>query len=54
VVAGPFANRKHTVVTIVETERAEGLDAFLVESRLAQWNQVGNGRILVPARTRPG
>ena len=38
--AGPFANREHMVVVIVETERAEGLDAFLVESRLAQWNQV--------------
>jgi hypothetical protein len=40
ILAGPFANREHTVVTIVETERAEALDMFLVDSRLAQWNQV--------------
>jgi len=40
IVAGPFVNREHTVVTIVETERSEALDDFLVESRLAQWNQL--------------
>jgi len=40
IVAGPFVNREHTVVTIVETERPEALDDFLVESRLAQWNQL--------------
>lgn len=40
IVAGPFANREHTVVTIVETDRPEALDSFIVESRLAQWNQV--------------
>lgn len=38
--AGPFANREHMVVVIVETDRAEALDTFLVESRLPQWNQV--------------
>ncbi|MGH9080194.1 MAG: hypothetical protein ACRDYE_09015 [Acidimicrobiales bacterium] len=27
-------------VVIAETERAEALDAFVVESRLAQWNPV--------------
>jgi len=40
IVAGPFVNREHTVVVVVETDRAEGLDAFLVESRLPQWNTV--------------
>jgi hypothetical protein len=40
ILAGPFANREHTVVVIAETESAEGLDTFLVETRLAQWNQV--------------
>ena len=40
IVAGPYANREHIVVTIVETDRAEALDSFLVESRLTQWNQV--------------
>ena len=28
------------VVVIIETDRAEALDSFLVESRLSQWNQV--------------
>jgi hypothetical protein len=40
IVAGPFANREHMLVMIVETDRAEALDSFVVESRLAQWNQV--------------
>jgi uncharacterized protein with GYD domain len=40
IVAGPFANREHTLVLIVETDRAEALDSFLVESRLSQWNQL--------------
>jgi uncharacterized protein with GYD domain len=40
IVAGPYANREHIVVTIVETDRAEALDSFVVESRLSQWNQV--------------
>lgn len=40
ILAGPFANREHALVVIVETERAEALDSFLVESRLHQWNQL--------------
>jgi hypothetical protein len=50
ILAGPFANREHMLVVIVETDRAEALDSFVVESRLAQWNQV---RILpsVPMET---
>jgi uncharacterized protein with GYD domain len=40
IVAGPFANREHMLVVIVETDRAEALDSFLVETRLPQWNQV--------------
>lgn len=40
IVAGPFNNREHTLVVILETDRAEGLDDFLVDSRLAQWNKV--------------
>jgi hypothetical protein len=40
IVAGPFVNREHLTVVIVETERAEALDDFLVDSRLNQWNQV--------------
>lgn len=38
--AGPFTNREHIAVTIVSADRPEALDAFLVESRLAQWNTV--------------
>ena len=40
IVAGPFVNREHMTVVIVETDRDEGLDDFLVDSRLGQWNQI--------------
>jgi hypothetical protein len=40
IVAGPYVNREHLAVVIVDSERAEGLDDFLADSRLAQWNQV--------------
>jgi uncharacterized protein with GYD domain len=40
IVSGPFANREHRLVVIVEADRAEALDDFLVESRLSQWNQL--------------
>ena len=49
IVAGPFVNREHMTVVIVETDRADGLDDFLVDTRLAQWNQV---RVL-PSRSLP-
>jgi hypothetical protein len=40
IVSGPWVNREHLTVIVVETERAESLDSFLLESRLAQWNTV--------------
>jgi len=40
ILAGPYVNREHMTVTIVETDRAEDLDDFIVESRLSQWNTV--------------
>ena len=40
IVAGPFVNREHLIVSIVETDKAENVDQFLVESRLPQWNNV--------------
>jgi len=40
IVAGPYVNREHTVVTVVEADRSEDLDRFLVESRIAQWNTI--------------
>jgi hypothetical protein len=40
IVAGPFVNREHLTVAIVETDRAEDVDRFLVETRLMQWNKV--------------
>jgi len=39
-VAGPFVNREHMVITVAEAERSEDLDRFLVESRLEQWNSI--------------
>lgn len=40
IVAGPFINREHLTVVIAEADRAEDLDTFIMESRLAQWNTV--------------
>jgi uncharacterized protein with GYD domain len=40
IVAGPFVNREHTMVAVVESDRAENVDRFLVETRLHQWNQI--------------
>jgi hypothetical protein len=40
IIAGPFVNREHTAVVIVEAARSEDLDAFLIQTRLPQWNQV--------------
>jgi hypothetical protein len=40
IVAGPFVNREHTTVVIVESDRAEAVDAFLSQARLPQWNRV--------------
>jgi hypothetical protein len=39
-VAGPFVNREHLVVTVVESDKAENVDRFLKESRIMQWNSV--------------
>jgi uncharacterized protein with GYD domain len=39
-VAGPFVNREHVIVAILEADTADAVDGFLVESRLAHWNTV--------------
>jgi hypothetical protein len=40
IVAGPFVNREHLVISVVEADRADSVDQFLHEARLAQWNSV--------------
>jgi len=40
ILAGPFVNREHIAVVIVEADRADDVDEFLLESRLPQWNSV--------------
>jgi hypothetical protein len=40
IVAGPYVNREHSVVTVLEAATSENLDRFLVESRLEQWNTI--------------
>jgi len=40
IVAGPFVNREHIVVAVVEADRSDAVDRFIVESRLHQWNRV--------------
>ena len=40
IIAGPYVNREHLTVVIVEADRSEDLDQFLMEARLPQWNTV--------------
>jgi uncharacterized protein with GYD domain len=39
-VAGPYVNREHVTVMVVEADKADEVDRFVVESRLNQWNVV--------------
>lgn len=47
IVSGPYTSREHIVVVVMEADSAEGLDRFLDQSRLGQFNTL---RIL-PSRT---
>jgi hypothetical protein len=47
IVAGPYVNHEHLTVTVVEAEKAESVDQFLIDTRLNQWNTVR----VVPSRT---
>jgi hypothetical protein len=40
ILSGPWVNREHITFAVLESDRAEDVDAFLVESRLAQWNSI--------------
>ena len=40
IVAGPYVNREHQTIVVVESDSAEKVDRFLVEARLPQWNSV--------------
>jgi hypothetical protein len=40
ILAGPFVNREHTTTVIVEADKAENVDQFLMETRLGHWNNV--------------
>jgi uncharacterized protein with GYD domain len=40
IVAGPYVNREHMIVTVVDAGDSESVDRFLVESRLSHWNSV--------------
>jgi hypothetical protein len=40
IVAGPFVNREHVAVTVVEADTAEAVDEFIVGTRLHQWNRM--------------
>jgi uncharacterized protein with GYD domain len=39
-VSGPWVNREHVVVVVVEADRSEAVDRFIVKSRLMQWNRI--------------
>ena len=38
IVAGPFVNRRHTIVVVVRSDKAENVDRFLHKSHLDQFN----------------
>jgi hypothetical protein len=40
ILSGPYVNREHSTVVIIESASAESVDAFLMEARLPQWNKV--------------
>ncbi len=40
IVAGPFVSREHLSVIVVETEKYQALDQFIMESGLEKWNSV--------------
>jgi uncharacterized protein with GYD domain len=40
IVAGPFVNREHMIVAVVDAGDSESVDRFLVETRLSHWNSV--------------
>ncbi len=40
IVAGPFVNREHVTVAVVEADTADAVDRFILDARLAQWNSV--------------
>ena len=40
IVAGPYVNREHMIVTVVDAGDSESVDRFLVEIRLSHWNRV--------------
>jgi uncharacterized protein with GYD domain len=39
-VSGPFINREHLTVAVVEADTAEAVDRFIVDSKLTHWNSV--------------
>ncbi|MBT2491092.1 hypothetical protein J7E96_21730 [Streptomyces sp. ISL-96] len=40
IVAGPFVNREHTIVAVVQSDKVENVDRFLMETRIPHWNRV--------------
>jgi uncharacterized protein with GYD domain len=40
ITAGPYTNRDHRMVAVLESDNAESVDQFLIDSRLAHWNRV--------------
>jgi hypothetical protein len=40
IVAGPYVNHEHLTVAVVEADKAENVDQFIMGTRLNQWNAV--------------
>jgi hypothetical protein len=40
ILAGPFVSREHLAVVVVEADRMEAVDRFIMDSGLELWNSV--------------
>jgi hypothetical protein len=39
-IAGPFVSHEHLAVIVVESEKAESVHQFILESGMSQWNSI--------------
>ena len=40
ILSGPYVNREHIAVAVIEADTADAVDSFIVESKLSHWNSV--------------
>ena|SRR5438270_11821097 len=40
IVSGPYVNREHITVAVLEADTADAVDRFILDARLNQWNSI--------------